>query len=766
MNRKERRAAAKQGAPRGGTGTATGDLFEAGFRYHQTGRLDEAERIYRQVLSLDKRHAGSLHLLGVVSLQKGQLELAAEMIGKAIAENSRVAAYHSNLGLVRQRQGRLDDAVVSYQRAIALKSDIAETHYNLGNALRAQGKFDEAIAAYRRAISIRPNYAEAHNNLGDALREQGKLEESVAACRQALALDPNLADANYNLGNALRDQGKLDDAIAFYRQAIGIDPNYAEAHNNLGVALKRQGKLAEAVVCYKQAIVLNPDYAEAHSNLGNALRAQDRLADAVISFERAITLKPDYAEAYSNLGNALQEQNKFADAVLSYERAIVLKPDYAEFHSNLGNALKGQGELADAVISYERAITLKPDYAEAHSNLGNALQEQGNHAGAATSYERALALKPDFAEVHNNLLMGLHYSPVYSNADILERARRFSSHCQGTSVATEFANLPVPKRRLRIGYVSGDFGNHPVGYFLAGILPAHDRAAVEVFCYSNRAIDDDMTGRLRRSADRWRGIVGVSDADAALMIRRDGIDILVDLSGHTAKNRLLLFARRPAPVQVTWLGYFGTTGLTTMDYILADRFVAPEDAAPYYTESIWRLPDSYLCFSPPDFNLPVLTPPATRGSPITFGSFNNLAKTSPDTIALWARVLQRVAGSRLLLKTKSLADQSVQQRLLEQFAIHGIGSDRLVLEGAAPRAELLGSYNRIDIALDPTPYGGGTTSAEASWMGVPVVTLRGKTWVGRVTESIISTIGLSECVASSPDEYVEIVPGWQPICRT
>jgi len=509
-------------------------------------------------------------------------------------------------------------------------------------------------------------------------------------------------------------------------------------------------------MAYQCAITLKPDYATAHNNLGNAFKDPSKLADELASYERALALKPDCAEAHNNLGTALRSQGKLADALASYERALAFRPDYGVAHYNLANVLYDQGKFSEAIVKYERALALKQDYAEAHYNIGNALARQDKPADAVRSYERALALRCDYADAHQSLLFNLHYLAEFSSADMLERARRFSRQCQGRFIAPEFVNRPILERRLRIGYVSGDFGDHPVGYFLANVLPAHDRAAVEVFCYSNSLVEDTITEHLRRSADHWRSIVEIPDSDAALIIQRDSIDILVDLSGHTAKNRLLLFARRPAPVQLTWLGYFGTTGLTTIDYNLADRFVVLKGEESNFTETVWRLPESYLCFAPPDLDIPALTPPATRGNPITFGSFNNNAKTSPNTIALWSRVLLAASGSRLLLKTKSLADESAQQRLLDQFADHGISSDRLLFEGQSPRAEMLAIYNRVDIALDPTPYGGGTTTAEALWMGVPVVTLRGERWAGRITESIVSAIGLSEFIATTPDEYVEI----------
>jgi predicted O-linked N-acetylglucosamine transferase (SPINDLY family) len=586
MNRKQRRAEKKQRGPamqRAAPGVQ--EVFAVALRHHQAGRLNDAERLYRQVLAVDPRHADSLNLLGLIAYQVERPDAAVELISKAIAANANAPEYHCNLG----------------------------------PGLKALGRLDEAVASYRRALNLKPDYAEAH----------------------------------YNLGNALRDQGQQDEAMACYRQAIAFKPGYVEALNNLGAALNAQG-LDEGVTCYR------------------------------------------------------------------------------------------------------RALALKPDHVEAHVNLGNALNDQGKLDEAAACYRHVLALKPDHAEALSNLLMSLHYSARNSDADILAQAREFARQIERSCPAREFPNTPDPQRRLRIGYVSADFRAHPVGFFLARVLAAHDGAATEVTCYSNSP-DDAMTTRLREAADQWRSIVAVPDADAAAMIQRDGIDILVDLSGHTAHNRLPLFALRPAPVQATWLGYFGTTGLSTIDYIVADRFVVPPGEESSFTEKVWRLPDSYLCFAPPELDVPILARPLAAGAPLTLGCFNKLTKITPGTVGLWAEILAKLPDARLLLKTKGLNDPAVSRDVTERFAAHRIGPERLILEGHSPRAELLAAYNRVDIGLDPFPYGGGTTTAEALWMGVPVVTLRGDRWVGRVSESILATVGLSDLVAADRDSYVRAV---------
>jgi protein O-GlcNAc transferase len=701
-------------------------------------------------------HADSLHLLGLLAHQSGRPSVAVELIRQAIQRNGRNPLYFSNLGTALRTARKLDEAVAAYRQAILVKPDYAQAHYNLAIILHDQGKLDEAVAACRQAIRLKPDFVEAYYNLGTALRLQGKLGEAVAACRQAIRAKPNFAQAHYNLANALRDQGELDQAIAAYRHAVRIKPDYAEAHSNLGNALRDQGKLDEAVAAFRQAIHIKPDYADAYCNLASALFDQGKLEEAFAACRQAIRVEPIFAEAHYTLAMVLYGQGKPDDAIVSYGEAIRIKPDYAEAHSNLGNALMQRGKLNDAVASYCRAIRIKPDCATFHHNLGNALLECGKVDEAVAAFRQAIHIKPDCLEAICDLLLCSQYSSQTSNADLLAAARQFGDRFDRRRENVLHENVPDSKRRLRIGYVSGDFGNHPVGYFLARVLPAHNSANVEVFCYCNRPTADGMTSRLRASTNHWRSIVSMPDADAATLIRRDGIDILVDLSGHTGNNRLPLFALRPAPVQVTWLGYFGTTGLHSMDYILADRFVVPEGMEQYFTETVWRLPGSYLCYAPHDVDVRVGPPPASTNGYITFGCFNNRAKITLETVTAWVAILGQLPGSRLFLKTKSLADAAVRDMLTSQFVALGIAPERLIMEGYSPLAEALAAYDRVDIALDPFPFGGGATTADSLSMGVPVVTLRGERWVGLQSESILTAVGLSELVAINRDAYIDI----------
>ena len=581
----------------------------------------------------------------------------------------------------------------------------------------------------------------------------------MAAYRKALELKPDYAEAHSNLGLALTDQGKLDGAVAACRKALGLRPDYAEAHNNLGNALTNKGELEEAVVAYRKALKLKPDYAEAHNNLGNALKNQGKLDEAVAAYHKALELKPDYDEAHDNLGNALTNQGKLDEAVAAHRKALELKPDYADAHNNLGNALTNQGKLEEAVTAYRRTLELKPDHAKAHSNLGNALTNQGKLEEAVAAYRRALELKPDHAKAHNNLLLCMNYDAQTSQQEILAESRRWDDvHAIPRSAGERFhPNERSAERRLRVGYVSPDFREHSVRHFLDPVIAGHDRRSFEVFCYAEVVKPDDETARFRSLSDSWCSTLGMTDSAVAERIREDGIDILIDLAGHTGKNRLLVFAERPAPVQVTWLGYPNTTGLSAMDYRLTDAIADPEgDADALHTETLVRLPNGFLCFAPAADAPEIGGTPALTTGRVRFGSFNNLAKVTPDVVETWARILHRLPKSDLVIKNRSLADEETRERYLKMFGAHGIDAGRVEsCSWIASRTGHLGAYNRVDIGLDPFPYNGTTTTCEALWMGVPVITLRGDRHSGRVGASILTQVSLAGLVAETTAVYVE-----------
>ena len=698
-------------------------LLQAGLSHHQAGRLAQAESFYRQILQREPQHADALHLLGVIAYQVQQYDAAAQLIEQAIAANPNNPAYHVNLGSVRQDQGRVEAAIGHYRQALVLQPDYPEAHNNLGNALLARGENEAAIESYLNALRYRGDYAQAHNNLGNARQACGQLEQAIACFKTALAYQPDYAEAHNNLGNALQAQHQPDEALVHYRRALALNPQFAKAFINLGNALQERGELAAAIEYYQQGLALNPELAEAHNNLANALKAQQHDAAALVSYQRALELKPDYAEAYFNMANVHREG----------------------------------GNTAAAITLYQQAIALKPGFAEAYNGLGNAQQDLGCFDIGRASLETSLRLKPDFDVARSNLLFNLNYDTNSSPADYFAMACRFGEHvaAQARSYTAWFTDGGTEAGQpLRIGLVSGDLRMHPVGYFLESVVAHLDPQQVELLAFVTKAHEDALTTRIKPRFAGWHSLIGLDDAAAARLIHQTGVHLLLDLAGHSADNRLPVFAWKPAPVQAAWLGYFASTGVAAIDYIVADRQVLPASEAQYFVEQPWYLPDCYLCFTPPQIDLAVGHLPLLHNGYVTFGCFNKLSKINHEVVALWSRVLHAVPDSRLILKAKELNEIGLQRSTIERFVAHGIAAQRIVVEGSSPRADYLDCYNRVDIALDPFPYPGGTTTVEALWMGVPVLTRRGDRFLSHAGESLLQTAGLGEWVARDNDEYV------------
>jgi predicted O-linked N-acetylglucosamine transferase (SPINDLY family) len=563
----------------------------------------------------------------------------------------------------------------------------------------------------------------------------GRYTELETRARLLTATHPDVGFVWKILGAVLVAQGK--DGVQALQKAIELLPGDVESHSNLGNALKASGQLAQAVASYQKAVALKPDFLAGHFNLGIALNDLGRSLEAIASYRRALQLQPNLPDAHFNLGIALKDAGQANEAVASYRKALQLKPDHVGALCNMGIVLKDMGQYDQAVANFKLALTLQPDLADAHNNLGNLLKDLGQLDEAVACFRKALAARPDFAEAHSNLIFTLNYVP----------GQPF----------TTWANTRDMARPLRIGLVSGDLGNHPVGYFVEGVLAALAAQAADrlsIFVYATRASDDALAERIKASCAGWCPTMGMPDARLAEQIRSDGIDILIDLSGHTGYNRLSMFAWKPAPVQASWLGYFATTGVAAIDYLIADpwNLLASEEA--HFTEQIWRLPETRLCFTPPEADVVVSPLPALANGHVTFGCFNNLTKMNDGVVALWSRVLQAVPGSRLRLKAKQLDEASVRDSVLERFAAQGIGPGLLVLEGRTRRAEYLASYGQVDIGLDPFPFTGGTTSAESLWMGVPVLTLAGDRLVSRQGVGLMMNAGLADWVATDADDYV------------
>ncbi len=689
------------------------DVALDSFPYNGTTTTCEALWMGVPVVALEgDRHAGRVgaSLLGTLGLQ----ELLAKDVGEYVRIGQRLAADLPRLAALRSG---LRERV----RASALRDETGFVRELEDGYLRLwQDKLQETAAA--------PPSMEALTALWNKCHDAGEGAEFVDAAGRALAAGPGPAQLHYMLGCTMEDLARPQDAIAAYRRALERDPQHARAANNLGCLLEASGDLEGA-----------------SANYDRALRADPRLANAL--FNRA---------------NLARQRGDLAGAEAGFEQALALEPGRPEWLGALADMRLLRWRLDEAEAGHRAALALAPGSPEAQFSLGNTLMLLGRLDEAEACFRRAIEIQPDLAEAHSNLLLCLHYRHGAQGAALLDEhlawARR---HAEGFELRGGHPAIERRRgRRLNVGYVSPNFHRHSVASFFEPLLAAHDRRSVRVFCYSGVQQPDEVTARLRGLADEWRDLRGVGGDAAARLIRSDRIDILVDLAGHTGGGRPLLFARRPAPVQVAWLGYPNTTGLAQMDYRLTDAVVDPPgETDRLHTEKLVRLPDGFLCFQPEAGSPEPGEPPSAAGGPdagrITFGCFNNLAKVTPEMVALWARLLAAVPGSRLMMKAHALGAASARKRLLEQFAAAGIAAERLALLGPEDSAvSHLARYREVDIALDTYPYNGTTTTCEALWMGVPVVTLAGPTHVTRVGASLLRLVGLDELVAGAPEDYL------------
>ena len=618
------------------------------------------------------------------------------------------------------------------------------------------GRLAEAEALYRQILGVQPNHADALHLSGLIVNQRGEKESALEFISKAIKSSPKQYSFHNSLGIVLSGQGKVTEAIAAIKTSLALNPDFVDGHRNLGKLYFQIGDQVEAANSFKRALGLDSSFAETHNDLANVYVAQGRFDEAIACFQRAVELRPDYAEVYNNIGLLFNSQGKKLDAIAAFQKAIALKPNFAEPYNNLGNVLKISGLLNDAVYCLEQAVAIKPDYAVAYSNLGSALQDQGRLGLAALNFQKALAVQPTLHQALSNWCFVTSYASSITPAEARAEAARYGEmvKCKAGQAYNSWQCARQPQR-LRVGLVSGDLRSHPVGFFLKGLLDHADSNRIEFVAYPSHTATDELSEQLSSRMAGWMPIYGKSDQQAARQIRDDGIHVLIDLSGYTDHTRLPMFCLKPAPVQATWLGYFGTTGLAEIDYLIGDPHVTPPDEENHFVEKIWRLPETYLCFSPPDVEIKCNSLPALENGYITFGCFNHLTKMNDAVVALWAQVLTSVPNSRLFLKTKALFDETLRANTLARFASHGIGSDRLLMEANSPRAELLAAYHRVDIALDPFPYPGGTTSAESLWMGVPVLNLCGESFLFRQGVGFLSNAGLSEWVAASPQEYAE-----------
>jgi predicted O-linked N-acetylglucosamine transferase (SPINDLY family) len=749
------------------------------------GRAEEAVESYTRAVALAPDYLDA-HVNGGNALKDlGRLDAALGCYDKALALAPGHAFALIKRANVLQGLRRFAEAVDSYDRALALKSDASEAWNNRGVALAQLDRFAEAVASYDRALALKPDDAEILDNRGVTLAKLDRLDEAVASYDRAIALAPDCAATYNNRSVSLCRLGRFSEAIASSDRAIALQPANAEAFSNRGNALAELKRYEDALASYERAIALKPDHAEALYNRGNTLYALKRFDDALASYDRAIGLRLDHADAFNNRGNALRESKRFDEALASYERAIGRDPEHAEYHNNRAIALAALKRHGEALASYDRAIALKPDYADAWNNRGFALRDARQPDAAVASFAQALALEPDLAYLKGTHLHAKMHVCDWTQfneacADIrtaiadmrrvalpfqllatpasaeeqLQCARMFAGDKLGACPAPLWRGERYAHRRIRVAYLSSDLRDHPVAALTAGLFARHDRTRFETFAISFKSDASDLRARLRPLFDRFIDAERMSDAEVARLMRELEIDIAVDLNGSTEGMRPGVLVQRPAPVQVNYLGYAGTLGRSTWDYIVADRFVIPEDSRAYYAENVVYLSDCFMANDDGRGISPRVPSRAEAGLPergFVFCCFNNSYKITPAIFDVWMRLLGAVEGSVLWL---SAAHASAVANLRREAAQRGVVGDRLVFAPRLPRNEdHLARLRLADLFVDTLYFNAHTTAADALWAGVPVLTCPGATYASRVAGSLLAAVGLPELITRSLADY-------------
>jgi predicted O-linked N-acetylglucosamine transferase (SPINDLY family) len=607
--------------------------------------------------------------------------------------------------------------------------------------------------------------AARYHRLGDALREEGKLDEAAKCYRQAAALEQQPGEAHLKAGNCLLLLDRAVEAAVCCSAALAARPNFPEAANSLGFALQKMGRLEQAIVCYRKAIALNPKYADAYANLSLPLQETGHIDEAIASCQEAIRLDPRSYAAYSQLSVALTAAGKLEEATQSARKAISINPNHAAPHLNLGNALHHLGLLSQAVECFRRAIELDPEDCRAYSNLGESLRDLGRIAEAAESYKSALAVRPDFAVAYSNLLYLYAYTRAIPPEEelalaskweeaMLSEEERAAARRRASPLSGAFAATPRAGRRLHLGVVSAELGTHAVAEFLQPLLETMGKERLRLTLFPTTVRKGDRAGQLCALADGVVSLVGMSAGKAAERIRAEAVDVLMDTTGHTCNCRLDIFAHRAAPVQLSYIGYWSTTGLTEMDWMLADMNT-PAFIDRHFRERLWRLPRVAQCYRG-DPSLPESR--WQPGETVWLGSFNKYSKMREETFALWGKVMTALPEARLLLEDRTEHEEEAHERVLAGMAKHGVTAGRIEFHKPIyGHMQHMTLYDRLDIALDTIPFNSGTTAYDALWMGVPLVSLEGNYNGGMISSTALRDIGREEWISYSEEEYVTII---------
>ncbi len=586
------------------------------------------------------------------------------------------------------------------------------------------------------------------------LHEKGELSKAASIYRDILNKYPTHIDSLVNLSAIVYNKNPQE-SLNLLRTARKIDPDNGSVHFNLGNLLQRHGFRQKAIQEFREVIRLQPQNAEAYFRLGVLFSEGGKLSDALFCYQKAFDLKPGDVRILNNLTEVLNRQGKYEEAELMAKKTLELNPNLVEAHGNLGNVYKKQGNYEKAEAHFKEALKLDPKQAKVLYHLGATLLFSNRHKEAAEHLRGAVEVDPEFYQSHSSLVYALNYIEEPSQKEIFEEHKQWGvQHSLGVQEEGWPWIERAPEKKIRVGFVSPDFKAHVVALFIQQLFKNYDKSQFEFYGYAEVENPDGYTSTFMSLLDGWRSTIGVSDQEVYQTIKNDQIDILIDLAGHTAGNRLKIFSMKPAPVQVSYLGYINTTGLKEIDYRFCDAFVNPSETQQYYTEQLIHLPNSFTCYEPIDPSPAVSETPGLASGHITFGCFNNTNKLTPGTIRVWSELLKQLPSSKLLLKSSHLNDKQTIARFRDQFMSRGIHKEQLVFKGSSEIHDYLATYNKIDIALDPFPHNGGTTSHDVLWMGVPMITLEGDRYVSRFGVSILNNLGYPEWIASNEKEYI------------
>jgi predicted O-linked N-acetylglucosamine transferase (SPINDLY family) len=700
-------------------------LLDEAIGAFRAGALERSAMLADLVLRQQPRNLLALRLRADVALAGGDCATAAALLRKAVRQAPADGMLHATLAVALQQSGQRAEAGVHHRRAVALLPGVAQVIANKGLYELESGATSAAIADLRRAAALAPENPQVAMMYADALAQAKRWYEAERVLAAAARLHPALLELEVNRADVLTKAKRRDEAERLLRRVLAARPDWHMVRLNLGLVLDQDGRHDEAIDEYRRLIEALPQMAEAHGGLAGALDNAGRLDEAIAAYQRALELAPRMVEMHCNLGKLLMRAKRFDEAARRFEAAIAANARFAHAWADRGDALARLCRIDEALEAYRRAEELSDD-------------------------------GPGFRD---RWLLAMHYSPLMTATDLRAEHERWAQRVAAHAPLCPLPRPPARRRpgRLRIGYVSPDLRRHSVAYFAEPVLLAHDRARFEVYCYMTGPHADEVTARIRAGVEHWRDAHELDDAELYAAITADDIDILVDLAGHTAHGRLRVFALKPAPVQASWIGYPDTTGLAEVDYRLTDSSADPPGVADAHcVEQLWRLDPVFCCYQPPPAP-EVGAPPSLRAASIVYGCFNNPMKLSERTMRCWARLLERTPGATLYVKGLGLEEPGPQRALRERFAGCGVPPERLRIEGSREsRDEHLALYGEVDIALDPFPYHGTTTTMEALWMGVPVVTLAGDRHVSRVGVTLLGAAGHPEWIAHSEDEYIDI----------